>query len=277
MTPGKKRTGAILVGLTLFVLAMCSGYVALAYDAQPGTQRIFDGQDLSAVTVSSVDPWNDPRGRDGTCMDEDALKDYLASLEPELYTEKLDEYASGEQRELPVIFDTPQGRLSVRLLDQAVHVARLWDGPDFRTDSYYLRTPTDWAYLDTLIAPVPNLQLIFLNNRVDRVVCRSLTRTAADGTVRVLQEPEEWRYNDYGSSAQEVQLLCALPLAGPYTVTVEPLRGGARQTLTQDDLPGDCLPLTGPDAKYTVAADLQGEDGAVYHAQYVFIFRKEAS
>jgi hypothetical protein len=58
---------------------------------------------------------------------------------------------------------------------------------------------------------------------------------------------------------------------------VEPLRGGARQTLTQDDLPGDCLPLTGPNAKYTVAADLQGEDGAVYHAQYVFIFRKEAS
>ena len=77
--------------------------------------------------------------------------------------------------------------------------------------------------------------------------------------------------------AAAVQLLFALPLAGPYTVTVEPLRGGARQTLTQDDLPGDCLPLTGPNAKYTVAADLQGEDDAVYHAQYVFIFRKEAS
>ena len=55
------------------------------------------------------------------------------------------------------------------------------------------------------------------------------------------------------------------------------LRGGARQTLTQDDLPGDCLPLTGPNAKYTVAADLQGEDGAVYHAQYIFIFRTDDS
>ena len=277
MMPGKKRTGAILIGLTLFVLAMCSGYVALAYDAQPGTQRIFDGQDLSAVTVSSVDPWNDPRGKDGTCMDEDALKDYLASLQPELYTENLDEYASGEQRELTVMFDTPQGRLSVRLLDQAVHVTRLWGGPDLHTDSYYLRTPTDWAYLDTLIAPLPELGLVFPDGEMDSVLCNSLTRIAADETETVLLEPEEWRYNDYGNSAQEVQLLFALPLAGPYTVTVEPLRGGARQTLTQDDLPGDCLPLTGPDAKYTVAADLQGEDGAVYHAQYVFIFRKEAS
>lgn len=277
MKPEKKRTGAILIGLTLFVLAMCSGYVALAYDAQPGTQRIFDGQDLSAVTVSSVDPWNDPRGKDGTCMDEDALKDYLASLQPELYTEKLDEYASGEQRELTVMFDTPQGRLSVRLLDQAVHVTRLWDGPDFHSDSYYLKTPVDWDYLDTLIAPVPGLGLVFPDGEMDSVLCCSLTRIAADETETVLLEPEEWRYNDYGNSAQEVQLLFALPLAGPYTVTVEPLRGGARQTLTQDDLPGDCLPLTGPNAKYTVAADLQGEDGAVYHAQYVFIFRKEAS
>lgn len=278
MKPEKKRTGAILIGLTLFVLAMCSGYVALAYDAQPGAQRIFDGQDLNAVTVASVDLWNDPRGRDGTCMDEDALKDYLASLEPELYTEKLDEYASGEQRELTVMLETPQGRLSVRLLDQAVHVARLWGGPDFHTDSYYLRTPTDWAYLDTLIAPLPELCLVFPDGEMDRVLCNSLTRTAADGTVRVLLASEDWRYNEYlNEDVQEVQLGFSLPLAGPYTVTVEPLRGGARQTLTQDDLPGDCLPLTGPNAKYTVAADLQGEDGAVYHAQYVFIFRKEAS
>lgn len=277
MKPEKKRTGAILIGLTLFVLAMCSGYVALAYDAQPGAQRIFDGQDLSAVTVSSVDPWNDPRGKDGTCMDEDALKDYLASLQPELYTEKLDEYASGEQRELTVMFDTPQGRLSVRLLDQAVHVARLWDGPDFHSDSYYLKTPVDWDYLDTLIAPLPGLGLVFPDGEMDSVLCNSLTRIAADETETVLLEPEDWRYDDYSNSAQEVQLLFSLPLAGPYTVTVEPLRGGARQTLTQDDLPGDCLPLTGPNAKYTVAADLQGEDGAVYHAQYVFIFRKEAS
>ena len=74
-----------------------------------------------------------------------------------------------------------------------------------------------------------------------------------------------------------MQLLFALPLAGPYTVTVEPLDGGARQTLSQEDLPDDCLRLTGPNAKYTVAADLQGEDGAVYHAQYIFIFRTDDS
>lgn len=276
MKPEKKRTGAILIGLTLFVLAMCSGYVALAYDAQPGAAHIFGGQDLSTVTVDSVDPWNDPRGKDGVCLNEEALKAYLASLELELYTEEIHAY-NEDERTIFIEFDSPQGYLSAALCDRAVQVTRSQNGETTGRD-YYLKTPLDWDYLDTLIAPVPNLQLIFLNNRVDRVVCRSLTRTAADGTVRVLLASEDWRYNEYlNEDVQEVQLGFSLPLSGPYTVTVEPLRGGARQTLTQDDLPGDCLPLTGPDAKYTVAADLQGEDGAVYHAQYVFIFRKEAS
>lgn len=276
MKPEKKRTGAILIGLTLFALSMCSGYVALAYDAQPGAAHIFGGQDLSTVTVRNVDPWNDPRGSQAVCLNEEALKAYLASLELELYTEEIHAY-NEDERTIFIEFDSPQGYLSAALCDRAVQVTRSQNGETTGRD-YYLKTPLDWDYLDTLIAPVPNLQLIFLNNRVDRVVCRSLTRTAADGTVRVLLASEDWRYNEYlNEDVQEVQLGFSLPLAGPYTVTVEPLRGGARQTLTQDDLPGDCLPLTGPDAKYTVAADLQGEDGAVYHAQYVFIFRKEAS
>lgn len=276
MMPGKKRTGAILIGLTLFALSMCSGYVALAYDAQPGAAHIFGGQDLSTVTVDSVDLWNDSRGKDGVCLNEEALKAYLASLELELYTEEIHAY-NEDERTIFIEFDSPQGYLSAALCDRAVQVTRSQNGETTGRD-YYLKTPLDWDYLDTLIAPVPNLQLIFLNNRVDRVVCRSLTRTAADGTVRVLLASEDWRYNEYvNEDVQEAQLGFSLPLAGPYTVTVEPLHGGARQTLTQDDLPGDCLPLTGPNAKYTVAADLQGEDGAVYHAQYVFIFRKEAS
>lgn len=276
MKPEKKRTGAILIGLTLFALSMCSGYVALAYDAQPGAAHIFDGQDLSTVTVRNVDPWNDPRGSQAVCLNEEALKAYLASLELELYTEEIHAY-NEDERTIFIEFDSPQGYLSAALCDRAVQVTRSQNGETTGRD-YYLKTPLDWDYLDTLIAPVPNLQLIFLNNRVDRVVCRSLTRTAADGTLRVLLASEDWRYNEYlNEDVQEVQLGFSLPLAGPYTVTVEPLRGGARQTLTQDDLPGDCLPLTGPNAKYTVAADLQGEDGAVYHAQYVFIFRKEAS
>ena len=277
MKPGKKRTGAILVGLTLFALALCSGYVALAYDAQPGTQRIFDGQDLNAVTVSSVDPWNDPRGKDGVCTDEEALKAYLASLELELYTETLDKYAADGKRELRVMLDTPQGRLSVRLLDQAVHVTRQWDGPDFHTDSYYLRSPTDWAYLDTLIAPVPTLWVYFDDDYASRrfpAALSSLTQTMADRSTAILQPPTPGADTKLGQdNAGPLRLSFSLPLAAPYTVEIRPLNGGSAQTLTQADLPGDLLTPLHMDARYTITASLQGEQGSVCHAVFCFTYK----
>ena len=38
--PGKRRSGALVVGLVFFVLCMTSGYVALAYDGNTGAQMI---------------------------------------------------------------------------------------------------------------------------------------------------------------------------------------------------------------------------------------------
>ena len=82
MAPGKKHTGALLVGLTFLLLTLCAGHVALAYDAQPGAARIFDGRPPEDFSLRYVDVWNDDRGSgtDFGCTDEAALKDYLAAL-----------------------------------------------------------------------------------------------------------------------------------------------------------------------------------------------------
>lgn len=94
MAPGKKHTGALLVGLTFLLLTLCAGHVALAYDAQPGAARIFDGRPPEDFSLRYVDVWNDDRGSgtDFGCTDEAALKDYLAALQLETYTEALDRY-----------------------------------------------------------------------------------------------------------------------------------------------------------------------------------------
>ena len=88
MAPGKKHTGALLVGLTFLLLTLCAGHVALAYDAQPGAARIFDGRPPEDFSLRYVDVWNDDRGSgtDFGCTDEAALKDYLAALQLETYT-----------------------------------------------------------------------------------------------------------------------------------------------------------------------------------------------
>ena len=279
MAPGKKHTGALLVGLTFLLLTLCAGHVALAYDAQPGAARIFDGRPPEDFSLRYVDVWNDDRGSgiDFGCTDEAALKDYLAALQLETYTEALDRY--GECRSLQLLFDAPEGTLSVTLADnQSIHVTRLWlkNAP---SESYYLAEPIDWQLLDRLIVPRPVLRVWFSLPGQDEDSCffagvYSMTQTLPDGTVQVLQEPDEGNYSAFGTTGggRTVRLEFGQTLLEPYTVTCQTPDGSERRIFTQDELRGGRVPLLpGESADYTVAARLQGEDGSTYDA--VFCFR----
>lgn len=279
MAPGKKHTGALLVGLTFLLLTLCAGHVALAYDAQPGAARIFDGRPPEDFSLRYVDVWNDDRGSgtDFGCTDETALKDYLAALQLETYTEALNRY--GECRSLQLLFDAPEGTLSVTLADnQSIHVTRLWlkNAP---SESYYLAEPIDWQLLDRLIVPRPALRVWFSLPGQDEDSCffagvYSMTQTLPDGTVQVLQEPDEGNYSAFGTTGggRTVRLEFGQTLLEPYTVTCQTPDGSERRIFTQDELRGGRVPLLpGESADYTVAARLQGEDGSTYDA--VFCFR----
>lgn len=279
MAPGKKHTGALLVGLTFLLLTLCAGHVALAYDAQPGAARIFDGRPPEDFSLRYVDVWNDDRGSgtDFGCTDETALRNYLAALQLETYTEALDRY--GECRSLQLLFDAPEGTLSVTLADnQSIHVTRLWlkNAP---SESYYLAEPIDWQLLDRLIVPRPALRVWFSLPGQDEDSCffagvYSMTQTLPDGTVQVLQEPDEGNYSAFGTTGggRTVRLEFGQTLLEPYTVTCQTPDGSERRIFTQDELRGGRVPLLpGESADYTVAARLQGEDGSTYDA--VFCFR----
>ena len=277
MAPGKKHTGALLVGLTFLMLMLCAGHVALAYDAQPGAARIFDGRPPEDVSLRYVYPWNDDRGTEFGCTDEAALKDYLAALQLETYTEALDRY--GDVRSLQLLFDAPEGTLSVTLADnQSIHVTRLWlkNAP---SESYYLAEPIDWQLLDRLIVPRPVLRVWFSVPGQDEDSCfmagvYSMTQTLPDGTVQVLQEPDAGNCSAFGETGggRTVRLEFGQTLLEPYTVTCQTPDGSERRIFTQDELRGGRVPLLpGESANYTVVARLQGEDGSTYDA--VFCFR----
>ena len=275
MTPGKKRTGAILVGLTFAVLALCTGHMALAYDAQPGTARIFDNQPLEDFHLQYLDPWDDPRGaNDYACVDETAFKTYLASLELETYTEKLDVYNDG--RGLSMDFNTPKGILVVYLADQSIRVARMWQ-EGLPAESYCLSRPVDWDYLDTILVPRPTLWVYFDEYGASRRVSAalySLTQTMADGRTTVLQPPTPDADTEIGrENIAPLRLSFPLPLTAPYTVEITPLDGGEPQTLTQADLPDDLLTPLPANARYTISATLQGEQDSVYHAVFCFTYK----
>ena len=133
--------------------------------------------------------------------------------------------------------------------------------------------------LDRLIVPRPALRVWFSLPGQDEDSCffagvYSMTQTLPDGTVQVLQEPDEGNYSAFGTTGggRNVRLEFGQTLLEPYTVTCQTPDGSERRIFTQDELRGGRVPLLpGESADYTVAARLQGEDGSTYDA--VFCFR----
>ena len=118
---------------------------------QPGAARIFDGRPPEDFSLRYVDVWNDDRGSAPTLAARTRRRSRTISprCSWRTYTEALDRY--GEARSLQLLFDAPEGTLSVTLADnQSIHVTRLWlkNAP---SESYYLAEPIDWQLLDRLI------------------------------------------------------------------------------------------------------------------------------
>ena len=151
--PGKKYTGALLAAVLVIALFLSRGYVALAYDGQPGAERIFGGQDPSASTLRYAQDWTGNRvSGEYRCTDPDALKAYLAALELEEITSDLfyDDITENAGRQIDFGFDTPEGLINVELSDHRAYIYRFWEGTN-RDRTYYLASGPDWAYLDTLL------------------------------------------------------------------------------------------------------------------------------
>ena len=253
--------GGLLSGMKVDIelnFAVCADNAAKVQEAR----RI--AEDLEAIGI-------------GVNLRELTWKDYLAALQLETYTEALNRY--GECRSLQLLFDAPEGTLSVTLADnQSIHVTRLWlkNAP---SESYYLAEPIDWQLLDRLIVLRPALRVWFSLPGQDEDSCffagvYSMTQTLPDGTVQVLQEPDEGNYSAFGTTGggRTVRLEFGQTLLEPYTVTCQTPDGSERRIFTQDELRGGRVPLLpGESADYTVAARLQGEDGSTYDA--VFCFR----
>ncbi len=149
MEQGKKRSGAVVAGVSFAALVMSSALwsTAVAYDTQSGAARIFYGDEpgtwqLSSARVYDADGYNDCR-----CTDEAALGAYLAGLELERVTDRLAQ--DEDARELVLIYDTPRGVMGVTLYENMAWLCPLWE-KNAPTYDYYLPQKTDWAYLQAL-------------------------------------------------------------------------------------------------------------------------------
>ncbi len=138
--PKKKTSGALVVGLSFFLLCMSCGYVTLAYQECTGAEVIYQSRSAEQYALRDME-WGDL-----VCTDEAALHRYLSARRVERISgnyafSELDQ----EETSLPLLLDTPEGTLYITLSDRFM---RLWVwGDNRREEYYYLPDGTDWEIL----------------------------------------------------------------------------------------------------------------------------------
>lgn len=269
--PAKKFTGGVLVGAVFFVLCMTCGYVTLAFEAGPGAQVFFDGQDPAACAISSVrERKNGGDQAERLCLDEPGFTAFLASL-------SLDRLAGNYSfddgpRETIIIWDTPKGVISTVFYEKSIKVIPFYT-EDMEATWYSVPGGMDWERFDSFFEPWPALDLAFEdeNGRQFSNLNASLWRLEQGSAV--LQdrtgEPEENVSGIFGyEEARQVWFSFSLPVRR-YSVTVEPEQGES-YTLSMKELPEpDMLPLKDSPALYKVEAVLEGSIRS-YKAEFRF-------
>ena len=277
VSPRKRRSGAIIVGLTFFILCMTCGYVALAYGGHTGEEVLFQYQDHSQFQLRNISLRDDTFHRNYICTDENAFFDYLAGLEMDDLTGN---YSFSEHnREFTCFFDTPQGvfTLAMVLSDHTVKIVPL--GTSSSSSYYYLPQGVDWAYLDTIITahPAMNVHLSGKDdpNGIDFSATLDRLTVAENGGETILHESgipkEEIPAGVFGYDAYEAEFSFSQALAGPFSVEIENWDRTSSYTITQDESEDTfAVLLPSYSAHYRVYANFSRDKGTIYKAEFRF-------
>lgn len=146
--PGRRPSGALIVGAVFFLLVMSSGYVALAYNGESGEAVLYRSSELSDCSVRNIDLDVDGFPRTYELPDEQAFHEYLAGLT--LYELSGNYSFSDRERSASFYLDLPDATAMVELYDDSVRV--LWlGGKRPRQETYYVPAGLDWDRIDFLL------------------------------------------------------------------------------------------------------------------------------
>ena len=272
--PRKIRSGALIVGLTFFLLCMTCGYVSLAYGEDTGAATVFRGHNLAEftaddITVSGGDYVN---GVDN--IDADALTQYIASLPTQ---EMTGNYSySDEEKDLSIWYNSPYGIVLVDLHTNYIKVIYLKDEID-AWYTYHLPEPTDWEYIDSIVPPLPEAEVSLSDgtqyggSHLKAAVIKLVQK--ADGGAIVFRDRELQPYEGagvYGSKTYtDAVITFSMQPVSEVEVLIENWDYSAGYTLTFD--PADTITFKIPDypAHFTVTGAFQGSNG-IYDTTFIF-------
>lgn len=275
VSPGKKHSGALIVGLMFFVLCMTSGYVALAYGEETGAETVFRNYELSNFVADGITVSGGQYDSKLDSIEAEALTAYIAGLQTQ---EMTGNYSfSKDDREVSIWYDTPYGVVLLDLHSTHVRVFYLSDEED-RSYIYHLPDGTDWEYVDSIVPPLPVAEVILSDGTQYggsdlTATVTKLSITNENGTKELKDRvlgPHEGS-GIFGSLDYESGTIkFSMPLVSPAELLIESWDYKTSYTISQTDL-GDAFVFEMPDypAHFTLTAAFQGENG-VYETTFFF-------
>lgn len=280
--PGKKLSGALLLGLSTFFVMMSYGSIALAQPARTADELIFQNIPSDHV-IRDISQTNYNSPQFIYAWEEEGLTDYLKGLSVEpLLTTSLPE----EDWEIHITFSNDQSATWLTLSQYFLTAQLPYDNKG--AIYYKLTEPLDkealFSFLDPSspnLDPTPPTLDLFFDHPELRQTPLSASRTIlSESRNGILQEERPyWRWEGdpsgiEGFPTEEVRLGFSLPCLPGGTILIQQLDGGREYSLPLDGLVGNALPLAPYSARYTITASFSHPvQNTVYEAQFCFDVR----
>lgn len=278
--PGKKLSGALLLGLSTFFMMMSYGSIALSQPARTADELIFQSIPSDHV-IRDISQTNYNSPQFIYAWEEEGLTDYLKGLSVEpLLTTSLPE----EDWEIHITFSNDQSAAWLTLSRDFLTAYLPYDNKG--AIYYKLTEPLDKEALFSFLDPSapdptpPTLDLFFDHPELGQNPLSASRTILSESRNGVLQEERpywEWEGDPSGIAgfpAKEVRLDFSLPLLPGGTILVKELEGARTYSLSLDGLTGNTLPLAPYSARYTITASFsQPIKDTVYEVQFCFDVR----
>jgi len=279
VSPQKRHSGALAVGLVFFLLCMSCGYTALSYGTQYGETAIYQGDDPASWQLRHAVYAQDPYQLYYEAADPKALGDFLAALEVSKLTGS---YAFEDaSRKLTLLFDTSRGVTGLTITDEQIKITPLYGETRPESTTYYIPGGVNWAQLDSLLsARRPAMTVLVYDegqeHQGDTLTGSlwSLSETKNGQMVQTFSRPAgETPSGMFGHKAERAALSFSHRLLSEVRITIVPQNGGREETILLDDFNADNTFALAPyHARYFVRAQLRGADDAQLEAEFCFDF-----
>lgn len=275
LKPKKLHTGAIIIGLTFFILCSTCGFFALAYGDATGKEILYKNQNVEEYKLRNTTLEDDEFNTVYKCINEKEFHEYLSSLTFSKMTGNFS-FKDNDKR-YTYIFETPEGTLGVVLSEEVIKLVKLYE--DDSVNYYYLPDRVDWDYLESIVIPCPALDLHLMDDRntygkntstklvqYDRIINNTTN------TIYKFEEPTDDVSGVFGHDYRpyEAQLTFSYDNVIEYSVTIETWDRKSSYTIHSNELENKfTISLPNYPAHYTFNVTFQ-ENGYTSNAVFAF-------